>query len=308
MDTDSGDGAQSTPFFSMINDPVDPSALDPGMVFGDWTLVQPLGAGGMGAVWLVRKGEQSGALKVGFQREPASTERFYRERALLWSLRSPRVVRLLDWGDAPMPWYVMESVPGLSLEQHLQTGPFSPEHARWVLEELAGAVTDLHRLRLAHRDLKPANVMVSSVVKVIDLGLGLHETDPRLTSTGFCSGSLGYLPPEAMDGVFDPFRADLYALGILLSEMLVGRWVFGSARKLARWQLSGVPLRLTTGPQWLRDLACDLTHPEQRRRISKMEEVNERLLWAENRRAQSRRFCLIGPSEASRVLAWLEAA
>lgn len=281
-------------------------SLIPGSHYGAWTLVRPLGSGGMGAVWLAQRDGEQGALKISFELEPSSCERFYRERTLLWRLRSPRVVRLLDWGETPIPWYVMELVSGLSLDELLQDGPLPPEKLRWILEELAGALSDMHHLRLAHRDLKPANIMVAdAVVKVIDLGLGQHETDPRLTRTGFCSGSLGYLPPEAIDGVFDPFRTDLYALGIVLAEMMVGRWVFGSAKALTRWQFSGTPLRLP-GPRWLSDLVTDLTHPDLRRRICRMEEVNERIFWAERRVVHSRSLCFVGPSEASRVLAYLE--
>lgn len=305
MDTATGDGEKCTPFSRFFNG----LSITQGFSLGTWTLHRQLGAGGMGAVWLAHCGEVWGALKVGFDLEPASLDRFYRERSLLYHLKSPRVVRLLDWGDHPVPWYAMECVPGQSLESLLQQGPLPIEQVILVLTDVAAAVTDMHRVRLAHRDLKPANLMVGPQgTTVIDLGLGHRDTDPRLTQEGFCSGSLGYLPPETLDGVFDPLRNDLYALGIILAEMLTGRWIFGSSKVLTRWQFSGQPLRLADGPVWLRDLATDLTWPDPRRRIARVEEVNERLLWAHRRVTRARGLCMVGPAEASRVLAFLEAA
>ncbi|HEY0096498.1 MAG TPA: serine/threonine-protein kinase, partial [Archangium sp.] len=211
--------------------------LAPGtVVAGRFRVLRSLGQGGMGAVY---KAEQLGlgrhvALKVmhpHIASAPGFTERFQREAQVLARLRHPGSVEVYDHGlDAGMLYLAMELVYGETVDSVLQREGILPVTravglAVQVLEVLEAA----HALGIVHRDLKPANLFLETHgrgerVKVLDFGLATLSggEEVRLTQQGMAVGTPGFMSPEQMRGLPLDGRSDLYSLGCVLYELLVG--------------------------------------------------------------------------------------
>ncbi len=207
-----------------------------GRQIGPWVVDEPIGAGGMGAVFRCHQAlqpERQGALKVlrGLG-EREHRERFLREAWVLQNLSHPAIVRLLDvLLDEEPPCLVMERAPGRTLRALIhERGPLSVEEVVTLAEPLASALAYLHARGVYHRDLKPANILVHAPegdapweVQLVDFGIALEEGRTRLTSQGFAPGTALYAPPEWLSSEHpDPARWDLFSLGALLYESLVG--------------------------------------------------------------------------------------
>jgi serine/threonine-protein kinase len=222
-------------------------AADPWLgriVAGRYQVTGTLGRGGMGTVY---EAEQLGleryvALKVlhpHVARTPGAAARFQREGQLMARLKHPGAVHVLDSGsDGEDLYLAMERVFGLPLDEVLETYgllevPVAVELAAQVLEVLDAA----HALGMVHRDLKPSNIMLvgelsAPKAKVLDFGLAslVHdETQPRLTENGQVIGTPAYMAPEHCRGEPLDARADLYSVGCLLHELLVGKPPFGDS-------------------------------------------------------------------------------
>jgi serine/threonine protein kinase len=234
-DTDAADGN--------VPDPLD-AALDSlggalpargaGTRVGPWRVLRELGAGGMGTVLLAERAdgqfEQQAALKLirGFPTEDGR-RRLRQERQILAQLDHPCIARLLDGGETEdgQPWVAMEYVEGLDLIEHVAR--HSPDlGARLALfDRIAEAVEHAHQRLVIHRDLKPANVLVRAdgvpklldfgVAKLIDLGFDSARRD---TSTRVWTP--GYASPEQRQGRPVTTASDVYALGVILGELLRG--------------------------------------------------------------------------------------
>jgi serine/threonine-protein kinase len=227
--------------------------LAPGTKLGPYEIVAPLGAGGMGEVYRARdvKLEREVALKAlpeAFASDPERIARFEREAKVLASLHHPRIAAIygLHEHDA-MRFLAMELVPGEDLAHRLARGPLSLDDALRVATGIAEGLEAAHEQGIVHRDLKPANVQLSpdGGVKVLDFGLAKLDSmasgaqgpssDPSLSPTlttpatmaGVVLGTAAYMSPEQARGATTvDRRADVWALGCVLYEMVTGKRAF----------------------------------------------------------------------------------
>lgn len=199
-----------------------------------------VGAGGSGVVFRAARRDdetrQPVALKVLAASGEASARRFVREVGALHRLDHPGIVSVFEVGsDARHQWVAMEYVEGLDLRKLLRTGPLSQTQAIRITHELCDALAAAHQKGIVHRDVKPENVLIDRTgrVKVVDFGLVRFESasgsdDARLTRTDMALGTPVYMAPEQIESPCDvDERADVYALGVLLYEMLTGELPLG---------------------------------------------------------------------------------
>jgi Tol biopolymer transport system component len=218
---------------------------------GPYRVVDKLGEGGMGAVYRARdtKLNRDVALKVlpeAFANDPDRLSRFEREAQLLAALNHPNIAQIYGVEDAGgVRALVMELVPGRTLEELIQAGPLPLAEASAIARQLADALEAAHDAGIIHRDLKPANIKVTDDgrVKVLDFGLAkalqmtsgsgpsaiaetAMVTSPAVTALGVILGTAAYMAPEQARGRATDRRADVWAFGAILYEMLTGRRPF----------------------------------------------------------------------------------
>ncbi|MEM9070750.1 MAG: serine/threonine-protein kinase [Myxococcota bacterium] len=260
----------------MMEDPGDLS----GQVLDDrYRLVEPLKRGAMGTVYIaeqVRLGTRVAVKLLHETQEERARERFAREAAALAQLQHPNVARGIDfgWTDTGRLFLVMEYIEGRDLRERLASEGALPWREVCRLgAQIAGALHEAHRAGLVHRDLKPENLMLEKSndhedVRVLDFGIAHVKPDALggdqrpLTLAGDVVGTVGYMAPEQAMGQNVDRRADLYALGVLLWEMLSGERLFGEdPETVLGVQLREEPPRpaLTGGaPDALGDLVTQL--------------------------------------------------
>lgn len=206
--------------------------FEAGLQIGIYRLVAPLGEGGMACVWSADQTQgvpRRVALKLphaGLERPAAMAQRFERERDLLAGLEHPHIARLYDAGitEDGQPFLAMELVHGQALTRHAQGRPLAERLA--LFGQVLAAVGFAHGRLVIHRDLKPGNVMVteSGEVKLLDFGiarlLGDGDSGPGLSGLAFTPDCAA---PEQLAGQPLDVRADVYALGVVLYELLAGR-------------------------------------------------------------------------------------
>jgi serine/threonine-protein kinase len=198
---------------------------------GRYRLIEQLASGGMGTVWAAED-ETLGrrvAVKVlneGLADDPRFIERFRREARAAAGLSHPNLAGVFDYGDdGSRPYIVMELVVGETLAERIErSGPLPPAEAAAIAAHVADALAEAHAAGVVHRDVKPANVMLPSrgQVKVMDFGIASSSMTTNLTATGIVVGTARYLSPEQARGERATPASDLYAIGILLYEMLTG--------------------------------------------------------------------------------------
>jgi hypothetical protein len=218
-------------------EPADASDSLVGTSLGRWRLERIIGRGGMGRVYEAVEdgGERRVALKVlpdDLAADPAFVRRFHREAKLLSSLSHPHVVEVLDQGgEGGRLWFAMEYVRGENLRRRIERGPLPAAEAGRIALEIASALSYAHERDVIHRDLKPENVLLDEEgrVHLADFGLSrlvrpsAPEATTRLTRTDVILGTYEYMAPEQRRGAAEADgRADVFALGVILYEMLVG--------------------------------------------------------------------------------------
>ncbi len=269
--------------------------LTNGTRLGPYEIVAALGAGGMGEVYRARDSrlDRTVAIKVlpaHIAADPQSRERFEREARTIAALRHPHICTLYDIGEATaeprvetgahtVQFLVMEYLEGETLAKRLERGRVPLDHALAYAIQIADALDRAHRAGVVHRDLKPANVMLTQDgTKLLDFGIAKmaafgaartpaagaatvgetlsHDAAP-LTLQGLVVGTIQYMPPEQLEGKQVDGRADIFALGTILYEMLTGRRAFEGSSPA-----SAAAAVLTSEPQPIaapgRELPADL--------------------------------------------------
>jgi eukaryotic-like serine/threonine-protein kinase len=262
----------------------DISAEAPWTRLANYELFEEIGRGGMGVVYRAKQLglDRSVAVKVLLRSQFAGAEereRFQREARATARLRHAGIVSVIDVGeDTGVPWFSMEYVPGLSLEQTLRDQPMEATAVANCVHSIAVALQHAHDQGVLHRDLKPSNILLdgAGLPRITDFGIALISSGDsaaaQLTRTGQMIGSPSYAAPEqALEGRADE-RTDVYGLGALLYYMLTGRPPFqGPTVDAVLMQLRGddpvYPQRLN--PKIPRDLQticmkCLQKSPESR--------------------------------------------
>lgn len=236
-----------------------------------------LGRGGMGAVYLgvqlsVGRKVAVKVLRNELIDREVALERFYRESKIISGLSHPNIVRLIEFGqdrERDLLYLVMELVDGFNLGDILETGRMRVALALEIVYQVCGALTEPHALDVIHRDLKPDNLLIVPIsdgtiqVKVLDFGIARAlETNTQLTATGMVCGTPQYMAPEqAQNSELGP-GTDLYALGVMLYEMLCGQPPFTGQNSLQvmlqQIQTTPPPLRNYLPPSALPDEVEDL--------------------------------------------------
>ena len=210
--------------------------LATGTKLGRYSIIEALGAGGMGFVFRARdeRLERTVAIKIlapGLLRGEDARRRFHKEALALAKLSNVHIAAVYDVGEQDgVDYIVMECVPGESLATKLRSGPLTVKEATQITFQIAEALEEAHEQGVIHRDLKPANVMITpkGQVKVLDFGLAkLRETkvtDATLSimETQGILGTPLYMSPEQAHGRTVDTRTDLWSLGVVYYEMLTG--------------------------------------------------------------------------------------
>jgi eukaryotic-like serine/threonine-protein kinase len=204
------------------------------LIAGKYRVERVLGHGGMGVVVAAMHTELDQRVALKFLLSEAMTHpdvvaRFSREAKAAASIHSEHVARVIDVGSLPSgaPYVVMEYMDGEDLARVLaRRGPLPAETAVGYVLEACEAIAEAHAQGIVHRDLKPANVLINDegLLKIVDFGVAAaqREGDTQLTKTGYVIGSPKYMAPEQILGRKVDERADVYALGVMMYEMLTG--------------------------------------------------------------------------------------
>ncbi len=204
-----------------------------------YRLESRIAAGGMATVWLARDEVLARPVAVKLlhphlARGPSFLQRFKQEAIAAARLSHPRIVSIFDTGaasspdeESARPFIVMEYCSGGTLASLLaDEGPLDPDRAIAVASDICDALGHAHRFGIVHRDVKPANILLTGEgeLKVADFGIAKAAFDTTdLTRTGSILGSVSYISPEQIEGGEPDQRSDIYALGVLLYELLAGR-------------------------------------------------------------------------------------
>ena len=211
---------------------------DAGRMIGHYKLLECIGSGGMGAVYLAERADQQFQMQVAIKliKRGMDTDsvlrRFQHERQILASLEHPNIARLLDGGttDDGVPYFVMEYIEGHRIDRYAEEHQLPISERLELFRQVCGAVSYAHQRLVVHRDLKPSNILVtpSGVPKLLDFGIAKiiqpndsAEALPTITLVPIMTPE--YASPEQIEGAPATTLSDVYSLGAVLYELLAGR-------------------------------------------------------------------------------------
>lgn len=221
--------------------------------FGDYEATEIIGKGGMGLVYKafqcrLKRTVCIKTLLPEFATDQETSRRFAKEATTTAALNHPNIVSIFDVGTTPegVAYLVMELIDGKPLRLVLRDeAPMPVPRALALMDQVLAALGEAHTHGIVHRDLKPANVLVvmqrdgAELCKLLDFGIARvlsDNNDERLTRTGMTVGTPGYMAPEQITGGEIDHRADLYAAGAILYEMLCGQRVVTGSNDLERFK------------------------------------------------------------------------
>jgi tRNA A-37 threonylcarbamoyl transferase component Bud32/tetratricopeptide (TPR) repeat protein len=258
--------------------------LSAGSKLGPYVIVAPLGAGGMGEVYRARDTRLRREVAIKVLPESLAlnaAERFQVEARAASSLTHPHICAVYDVGEADGRLFlVMQLVDGTTLREHANATPLEAADVVAIGSQIADALEAAHARGIFHRDIKPGNIMIDSrrQVKLLDFGLARHaaadqtdqtRADDFLTATGTIVGTPQYMSPEVLQGKAADARSDLWALGVVLYELLAGQLPFqgGSAvdvsARILRDRVPALPARVPSKLRMIVD-RCLAKRPEER--------------------------------------------
>ena len=263
--------------------------LTTGSIFAQrYEVIEELGKGGMGKVYKVfdKKIKEKVALKLlkpEIAADEETIERFSNELRYARKIAHRNVCRMYDLGEEQGTHYItMEYVPGEDLKSSIiRMGPLSAGKAISIAKQVCEGLAEAHRQGVVHRDLKPQNIMIDKEgnAKIMDFGIARSLRAKGLTGTGVMIGTPEYMSPEQVDGKEADQRADIYALGVILYEMLTGHvpFVGDTPFSVAYKQKNEIPQDPKKfNPQILDDLSHLVLHcmeKEREKRYQSAEEV-----------------------------------
>ena len=254
----------------------DGTSLPPGTRIGDYEIRREIGRGGMGVVYLAQDVHlaRPAALKSlpsPIAHNPRLVERLRREAQAAAAVSHPGIATVYAFLEtADGNFIASEFIHGRTLRQELQHGVVEPARAVRLAAEIARALCAAHDAHVVHRDLKPENILLteSGAIKVIDFGIARIDRQdlPSLTMTGLLQGTPGYMAPEQfVSGAQVDARADVYALGVILAEMLLGHHPFEAGERALPSQVQSITRRcLESDPERRYRTTRDILHDLER--------------------------------------------
>ncbi|MER7832227.1 serine/threonine-protein kinase [Streptomyces sp. NPDC095602] len=246
-----------------------------GEVFaGRYELIDPIGRGGMGAVWRAwdQRRRRYVAAKVLQQSDAHTLLRFVREQAL--RIDHPHVLAPASWAaDDDKVLFTMDLVSGGSLAHVIgDYGPLPPRFVCTLLDQLLSGLAAVHAEGVVHRDIKPANILLEATgrgrphLRLSDFGISMRKGEPRLTETNLVIGTPGYFAPEQLLGAEPDFPADLFAVGLVALYLLQGRRPDSQAL-VAHFMAHGTPSAPEGIPEPLWQVLAGLLQPDPQARF-----------------------------------------
>jgi serine/threonine protein kinase len=205
--------------------------LSGSLIAGRYRVIRSLGRGGMASVFLAEDtvlGKSEVAIKIlrnSAHQDSELVDRFLREVRLTHKINHEHVVRTFDFGrEGKMLFYTMEYLPGMSLDDFVRPGGISVDEVLRIASQLLKGISAVHAMGVVHRDLKPANVIVSGngVLKITDFGVARLTSAATTHVASDVLGTVTYVAPEVLRGEVATKAVDLYALGVILYELLAG--------------------------------------------------------------------------------------
>jgi len=215
--------------------------LTQGTAVGRYRIVEKIGAGGMGEVYLAEDNELNRHVALKFLPQDLCGDedcraRFKREAQAAARLNHPNIMTVYEVGEyKTRPYFSMEYVDGRALKDFISDGPVSVDFALDIAIQVCEGLGKAHREGVIHRDIKPSNIVIDSErrARIVDFGLASVTRDEKLTRTGSTLGTIGYMSPEQVRGKDIDKRTDLFSLGVVIFELLTGKRPFERENEVA---------------------------------------------------------------------------
>ena len=259
---------------------------------GRYKILELIGGGGMSHVYLaedmiLNREVAIKVLRYDFSNEEELHGRFQREALAATTLAHPNIVSIYDVGDdGDYHFIVMEYIQGKTLKQYIQQfSPISPAKAVQIMRQLTSAIAHAHEHQIIHRDIKPQNILMDEQgnVKITDFGIATTLSATSYTKTNSVIGTVHYLSPEQARGGIASHKSDIYALGIVLYELLTGELPFSGesavsiALKHLQSETPSVRAVNSSIPQSLENVVIRATAKDPRHRYNDVEEMGKDL-------------------------------
>ena len=208
--------------------------LTKGTMVAHYRIVEKIGAGGMGEVYLAEDTKLNRRIALKFMPSHLASDkdlriRFTREAQAAAKLDHPNIIPVHEVGEYEgRPYIAMAHIEGRSLRDLIKHGKLSISEAVALTMQICDGLQKAHEAGIVHRDIKPGNIIIDNAgrARILDFGLATVTGDDKLTKTGSTLGTVGYMAPEQISGMNVDKRADIFSLGVILYEMITGRRPF----------------------------------------------------------------------------------